>query len=106
VLVLRGVFLGSTLLALSLTVLIVGVACMTGIAVRRLRSRTTTLAAGRHFAEAVAAGDFDRAELQVGLLLKPLRGPAARCWSSRPCRKGAAGRIDPAASAAFEPAVP
>jgi hypothetical protein len=72
----RGVLLGSALLALILTVLIVGAVRLTGMAVRRIRGHTTTLTTERCFAEAVAAGDFDRAELQVGLLLQP--GPAAR----------------------------
>jgi hypothetical protein len=72
----RGVLLGSALLALILTLLIVGAVRLTGMAVRRLRGRTTTLTTERSFAEAVAAGDFDRAELQAGLLLQP--GPAAR----------------------------
>jgi hypothetical protein len=72
----RGVLLGSALLALILTLLIVGAVRLCGMAVRRIRGRTTTLTAERCFAEAVAAGDFDQAELQVGLLLQP--GPAAR----------------------------
>jgi hypothetical protein len=72
----RGVFLGSALLALILTVSIVGAVRLSGMAVRRIRGRTTTLTTERSFAEAVAAGDFDRAELQAGLLLQP--GPAAR----------------------------
>jgi hypothetical protein len=74
----RGVLLGSALLALILTMLIVGVVRLTGMAVRRLRGRTKTLTVERCFAEAVAAGDFDRAELQVGLLLEPPPGSAAR----------------------------
>jgi hypothetical protein len=72
----RGVLLGSALLALILTVLIVGVVRLTGMAMSRIRNRIETLTAERCFAEAVAAGDFDRAELQAGLLLQP--GPAVR----------------------------
>jgi hypothetical protein len=74
----RGVLLGSALLALILTVLIVGVVRLSGMAVRRIRGHTTTLTTERRFAEAVAAGDFDRAELQAGLLFEPAAGPAAR----------------------------
>lgn len=74
----RGVLLGSALLALILTVLIVGVVRLSGMVVRRIRGTTMTLTAERRFAEAVAAGDFARAELQAGLLLEPTARPAAR----------------------------
>jgi hypothetical protein len=62
VLLMRGVLLGSALLALIVTVLIVGVVRLTGTVVRRIRGRSKNLTAERCFAEAVAAGDFDRAE--------------------------------------------
>jgi hypothetical protein len=78
VLLMRGVLLGSALLALILTVLIVGVVRLTGMVVRRIRGRTKNLTTERRFADAVAAGDFDGAELQAGLLLEPPAGPAAR----------------------------
>jgi ABC-type transporter Mla subunit MlaD len=71
----RGVLLASGLLALILTVLIVGVVRLVGMAGRRIRGRTETLTAERSFAEGVAAGDFDRAELQVRLLLEPAATP-------------------------------
>jgi hypothetical protein len=74
----RGVLLGSALLALILTVLILGLVRLTGMVVRRLRGHTKTLTAERCFAEAVATGDFDRAERQARLLLEPPLGPAAR----------------------------
>jgi hypothetical protein len=75
----RGVLLASGLLALSLTVLIVGVVRLVGMAGRRIRGRTETLTAERYFAEAVAAGDFDRAEVQVRLVLEPPTTPGG--WS-------------------------
>lgn len=84
----RGVLLGSALLALILTVLIVGVVRLSGMAVRRIRGHTKTLTAERRFAEAVAAGDFDRAELQAGLLLEPTAGPAARSPQPPPKPEG------------------
>jgi hypothetical protein len=66
----HDVLLASGLLALILTVLIVGVVRLAGRAARRMRGRTETLTAERCFAEAVAAGDLDQAELQVRLLLE------------------------------------
>ena len=83
-----GVLLGSALLALILTVLIVGVVRLSGMVVRRIRGRTMTLTAERRFAEAVAAGDFARAELQAGLLLEPAAGPAARSPQPPPKPEG------------------
>jgi hypothetical protein len=80
----RGVLLGSALFALILTVLIVGVVWLSGMVVRRIRGRTMTLTAERRFAEAVAAGDFARAELQAGLLLEPTARPAARSPQPQP----------------------
>jgi hypothetical protein len=47
-----------------------------------------TLTAERRFAEAVAAGDFDRAELQAGLLLEPTARPAARSPQPPPKPEG------------------
>jgi hypothetical protein len=67
----RDVLLASALLALILTVLIVSVVRLVGMAGRRIRGRTKTLTAERCFAEAAADGDFDRAELQVRLVLEP-----------------------------------
>jgi hypothetical protein len=87
VLLMRGVLLGSALLALILTVLIVGVVRLTGT-VRRIRGRTRNLTAERCFAEAVAAGDFDRAEQQAAFLLEPPPGPAARSSQLEPTREG------------------
>jgi hypothetical protein len=84
----RGVVLGSALLALILTVLIVGVVRLTGMVVRRIRGRTKNLTAERCFAEAVAAGDFDRAEQQAACLLDPPPGPAARSSQLEPTREG------------------
>lgn len=84
----RGVLLGSALLALMLTVLLVGVVRLTGMVVRRLRGRTKNLTAERCFAEAVAAGDFDRAEQQAALLLNPPPGPAAQSSRLEPTREG------------------
>ena len=83
-----GVLLGSALLALILTVLIVGVVRLTGMVVRRLRGRTKNLTAERRFAEAVAAGDFDRAEQQAALLLEPSRGQPPRSPQLEPKRGG------------------
>jgi hypothetical protein len=74
----RDVLLASGLLALTLTVLIVGVVRLVGMAGRRIQGRTETLTAERSFAEAVAAGDFNRAELQVRLLLEPAATPEGR----------------------------
>jgi hypothetical protein len=88
VLLMRGVLLGSALLALILTVLIVGVVRLTGMVVPRVRGRTTNLTAERCFAEAVAAGDFDRAEQQAAFLLEPPPGPAARSSQLGPTREG------------------
>ena len=84
----RGVLLGSALLALILTVLIVGVVRLTGMVVRRIRGRTKNLTTERCFAEAVAAGDFDRAEQQAAFLLEPPPGPAARSSQLEPKREG------------------
>ena len=84
----RGVLLGSALLALILTVLIVGVVRLTGMVVRRIRGRTKNLTTERGFAEAVAAGDFDRAEQQAACLLEPPPGPAARSSQLEPKREG------------------
>jgi hypothetical protein len=83
----RGVLLGSALLALILTVLIVGVMRLTGMVVRRTAGRTKTLTAERCFAEAVAAGDFDRAEQQATLLLESPPGPATRLPQPPPTRE-------------------
>jgi hypothetical protein len=88
VLLMRGVLLGSALLALILTVLIVGVVRLSGMVGRRMRGRTRNLTAGRGFAEAVAAGDFDRAEQQAASLLEPPGGPAARSSQLKPAREG------------------
>ena len=84
----RGVLLASALLALILTVLLLGVVRLTGMVVRRLRGRTKTVSAERCFAEAVAAGDFDRAEQQAALLLEPPPGPAARSPQLEPTPEG------------------
>lgn len=84
----RDVLLGSALLALILTVLIVGVVRLTGMVGRRIRGRTRNLTAERCFAEAVAAGDFDRAEQQAAFLLEPPSGPAARSSQLPPQREG------------------
>jgi hypothetical protein len=83
----RGVLLGSALLALILTVLIVGAVRLTGMVVRRLRDRTKALTAERCFAEAVAAGDFNRAEQQAAVLLERPPGAATRS-QSEPKRDG------------------
>jgi hypothetical protein len=88
VLLMRGVLLGSALLALILTVLLVGVARLTGMVVRRLRGRTKNLTAERCFAEAVAAGDFNRAEQQAALLLEPPPGAATGSPQLEPKREG------------------
>jgi hypothetical protein len=88
VLLMRGVLLGSALFALTLSVLIVGVVRLTGMVVRRIRGRTRNLTAERCFAEAVAAGDFDRAEQQAAFLLEPPPGPAARSSPLEPTRDG------------------
>jgi hypothetical protein len=88
VLLMRGVLLGSALLALILTVLIVGVVRLSGMVGRRIRGRTNNLTAERCFAEAVAAGDFDRAEQQAAFLLEPPTGPAARSSPLEPTREG------------------
>jgi hypothetical protein len=88
VLLMRGVLLGSALLALILTVLIVGVMRLTGMVVWRIWGRTRNLTAERCFAEAVAAGDFDRAEQQAACLLEPPPGPAARSSPLEPTREG------------------
>ncbi len=69
-----GVLIGSGLLAVWLTLLIVGVVRLAQMLARRVLGRTETLTAERRFAEAVAGGDFDRAELQARVLLGP---PAA-----------------------------
>jgi hypothetical protein len=74
----HGVLLASGLLALILTVLIVGVVRLVGMVGRRIRGRTETLTAERSFAEAVAAGDLDQAELQVRLVLEPPTTPEGR----------------------------
>lgn len=66
----REVLLTSGLFALILTVLIIGVVRLAGMAAGRMRGRTETLTAERCFAEAVAAGDLDQAELQVRLMLE------------------------------------
>ena len=66
----REVLLASGLFALILTVLIIGVVRLAGMAAGRMRGRTETLTAERCFAEAVAAGDLDQAELQVRLMLE------------------------------------
>jgi hypothetical protein len=84
----RGVLLGSALLALILTVMIVGVVRLTGMVGRRIRGRSKNLTAERRFAEAVAAGDFDRAEQQATFLLEPPPGPAARSSQREPTREG------------------
>ena len=84
----RGVLLGSALLTLILTVLIVGVVRLTGMVVRRIRGHTKNLTTERGFAEAVAAGDFDRAEQQAAFLLEPPPGPAARSSQLEPKREG------------------
>ena len=84
----RGVLLGAALLAVIMTVLIVGVVRLTGIVVRRIRGRTKNLTAERCFAEAVAAGDFDGAEQQAAFLLEPPPGPAARSSQLEPKREG------------------
>ena len=84
----RGVLVGSALLTLILTVLIVGVVRLTGMVVRRIRGRTKNLTTERGFAEAVAAGDFDRAEQQAAFLLEPPPGPAARSPQLEPKREG------------------
>jgi hypothetical protein len=84
----RGVLLGSALLALILTVLIVGVVRLTGMVVRRLRDRTKALTAERCFAEAVAAGDFNRAEQQAAVLLERPPGAATGSPPSEPTREG------------------
>ena len=83
-----GVLLGSALLALILSVLIVGVVHLSGMVVRRIRGRTRNLTAERCFAEAVAAGDFDRAEQQAASLLEPPGRPAARSSQLKPTRDG------------------
>jgi hypothetical protein len=88
VLLMRSVLLGSALLALILTVLIVGVVRLTGMVVPRIRGRTRNLTAERCFAEAVAAGDFDRAEQQAAFLLEPPPGPGARSSQLKPTREG------------------
>jgi hypothetical protein len=84
----RGVLVGSALLALILTVLIVGVVRLTGMVGRRIRGRTKNLTAERCFAEAVAAGDFDRAEQQAAFLLELPPGSAARSSPLEPTREG------------------
>lgn len=84
----RGVLLGSALLALILTVLIVGVVRLTGMVGRRIRGHSKNLTAERCFAEAVAAGDFDRAEQQAAFLLEPPSGPGARSSQLEPTREG------------------
>jgi hypothetical protein len=82
----RDVLLASGLLALLLTVLIVGVVRLAGMAARRMRGRTETLTAERCFAEAVAAGDLDQAELQVRLVLKSPPTPGGRSPEAPPER--------------------
>jgi hypothetical protein len=84
----RGVLLGSALLALILSVLIVGVVRLSGMVGRRIRGRTRNMTAERCFAEAVAAGDFDRAEQQAAVLLEPPGGPGARSSQLKPTRDG------------------
>jgi hypothetical protein len=83
-----GVLLGSALLALILTVLILGVVRLTGMVVRRLRGRTKNLTAERCFAEAVAAGDFNRAEQQAARLLERPPGAATRSSQFEPTPDG------------------
>ena len=84
----REVLLASGLFALILTVLIIGVVRLAGMAAGRMRGRTTNLTAERCFAEAVAAGDFDRAEQQAAFLLEPPPGPAARSSQLGPTGEG------------------
>jgi hypothetical protein len=84
----HGVLVGSALLALILTVLLVGLVRLTGMVVRRLETATRNLPAERCFAEAVAAGDFDEAEQQARRLLEPPPGPAARSLQPEPKREG------------------
>jgi hypothetical protein len=66
-----GVLLRSGLLAVYLTLLIVGAMRLAETLARRVPDRTETLTAERRFAEAVAAGDFDWAERQAQMLLGP-----------------------------------
>ena len=82
----RGVLLGSALLAMILTALIVGVVRLTGMVGRRIRGRSKNLTAERCFAEAVAAGDLDQAELQVRLVLESPATPRGRSPEAPPKR--------------------
>jgi hypothetical protein len=81
-----GVLLGSALLAVILTVMVVGVVRLAAMAARRMRGRTETLTAERCFAEAVAAGDLDQAELQVRLVLESPATPRGRSPEAPPKR--------------------
>jgi hypothetical protein len=68
--------------------LLVGVVRLTGMVIRRLRGRAKNLTAERCFAEAVAAGDFNRAEQQAALLLDRPPGAATRTPQFEPEREG------------------
>ena len=75
-----GVLLGSALLAVILTVLVVSLVRLARMAGKRIQGRTETLTAEQYFAEAIAAGDLDQAELQVRFVLESPRnttGPVA-----------------------------
>ena len=73
-----GVLLGSALLAVILTVLVVSLVRLARIAAKRIQGHTETLTAERYFAEAIAAGDFDRAERQIRLALESPATPGGR----------------------------
>ena len=81
-----GVLLGSALLAVILTVLVVSVVRLARSAARRIQGRTETLTAERYFAEAIAAGDLDQAELQVRFVLESPATPRGRSPEAPPKR--------------------
>ena len=81
-----GVLLGSALLAVILTVLIVSFVRLARMAARRIQGRTETLTAEQYFAEAIAAGDLDQAELQVRFVLESPRNTRGRSPEAPPER--------------------